>query len=119
LFDAELLKQFTTLVAALKYQAIYLLDTMHPQNRYHSALSIALSQWLLYMLPLYIALLEHITEGCCAVQFTELLLPQNEAEGYIIRLIAMIVRGVSASLVCVELFYLFLLICYCEYTITN
>jgi len=80
------------LVAALKYQAIYLLDIMHPQNGYHSALSIALSQWLLCMLPLYIALLEHTTEGYCAVWYTELLLPQNETEDYIIRLIVMIVR---------------------------
>jgi hypothetical protein len=78
LFDAELLKQFTTLVAAWKYQAIYLLDLMHPQNGFHSALSITLCQWLLCMLPLYIALLEHTTEGYCALQYTELLLPQNE-----------------------------------------
>ena len=66
------------LVAALKYQATYLLDIMHPQNGYHSALFIALLQWLLCMLSLYIALLECTTEAYCAVQYTELLLPQTE-----------------------------------------
>ena len=35
-------------------------------------------------------------------------------EEYIIRLIVMIVRWVFTSLVCIELFYLFLFVCYCE-----
>jgi len=90
--NAELLKQFTTLVATLKYQTIYLLDILHPQNGYHSALSIALSQCLFCMLPIQVALLEHTTEGYCAVQYTELLLQQNEIEDYIIRSIVVIVR---------------------------
>ena len=68
---------------------------------------------------LYIALVEHTTEGYWAVQYTELLLQQNETEDYILKLIVVIVRWISATLVCIELFYLFLLICYCEYTITN
>jgi len=38
-----------------------------------------------FVLPLY------TTEGYCEVQYTELLLPQNENEEYIIRLIGMIV----------------------------
>jgi len=80
------------LVAALKYQVIYLLDIMHPQNGYHSALTIALSQCLLCILPLYIALLEYTMVGYCEVQYTELLLLQNETEDYIIRLIGMILR---------------------------
>jgi hypothetical protein len=67
-----------TLVTALKYQAIYLSELFHPQTGYHSALFTALCQWLLCMLPLYIALLEHTTEGYCEVQYTELLLPQTE-----------------------------------------
>jgi len=92
LTDAELLKQFTTLVATLKYQAIYLLDILHPRNGYHSALSIALSQCLFCMLPVYVAKLEHTAEGYCAVQYTVLLLQQNETEDCIIRLIVMIVR---------------------------
>ena len=78
LFDAELLNQFTMLVPAWKYQVMCLSDIMHPQNGYCCALSIALCQWLLCMLPLYIALLEHCTEGYCEVLDTELLLPQNE-----------------------------------------
>ena len=68
------------MVATLKYQAIYLLDIMHPQNGYHSALTIAISQWLLCIWHLYIALLEYTTEGYCEVQYTKLLLLQNETE---------------------------------------
>ena len=78
LFNGEPLNQFTILVAAQKYQAMYLLDIMHPQTGYHSALFIAFFQWLLCMLPLYFALLEHTTEGYSAVQYTQLLLPQTE-----------------------------------------
>jgi hypothetical protein len=55
LFDAELPNQFTILIAVQKHK--------HPQTGYHSALSVALCQWLLCMLPLYIALLECTTEG--------------------------------------------------------
>ena len=48
---------------------------------------------------LYIALVEHTTEGYWAVQYTELLLQQNETEDYILKLIVVIVSWISASLV--------------------
>jgi hypothetical protein len=76
--DAELLNHFSISVLAQKYQAMYLLDIVHPQTGYRCALFIAICHWLLCMLPLYIVLLEHTTEGYCAVQYTELLLQQHE-----------------------------------------
>jgi hypothetical protein len=76
--DAELPNQFTILVPAWKYLVMCLSDIMHPQNGYCCALSIALCQWLLCLLLLYIALLEHSTEGYCEVMDTELLLQQNK-----------------------------------------
>jgi hypothetical protein len=42
------------------------------------ALSIALCQWLIYMLPDRIALLEHTMEGCYEVQRAKFVLLQNE-----------------------------------------
>ena len=71
------LNQFTILVASLKYKVMYLSDLVHPQTGYHFALFIALCQWLLCILPLYIDLLECSTGGYCAVHYTDLLLPQT------------------------------------------
>ena len=72
------MNQFTVLVAAQKHQAKSLSDIVLPQNGYHCALSIALCQWLIYMLPDRIALLEHTMEGCYEVHRAKFVLLQNE-----------------------------------------